>query len=517
MLFNSYEFLFLFLPISLVVFFFLKKKELQNTSIFWLVGVSFFFYGWQHPFYLSIISGSIIFNYLTGITINFHKAKSCSKCILWVGILANIFLLGYFKYATFILNELSRFTETGFHDSTIVLPIAISFFTFQQIAFLVDTFRGDTREPNFLHYCLFVTFFPQLIAGPIVRHKEMMPQFLNPHHHLKMNYERLAVGLTIISIALFKKTVLADTIAAYASPVFLNAEISSDPITFFEAWGGILAYTFQLYFDFSAYSDMAIGIASLFGIHLPLNFHSPYKAKSIIEFWHCWHITLARFLRDYLYIPLGGSKKGFPRHIANLLITMFLAGLWHGAGWTFIFWGGLHGCFLAINHTWRKIRQKFAHDLTQPTQLGKLLAQAITFAAVSISWTFFRAESLRGSFKILSGAIGMNGIVADQRLHPILSFLEKTITFSGNSFGSFGSKGFSWIIILFLITFFTPNTHAFLHQYSPALLHNMKKFSGEKNILTWQPSLKYSILLGSMLFYSLANISGLSEFLYFNF
>jgi|SaaInlStandDraft_6_1057023.scaffolds.fasta_scaffold27026_2 alginate O-acetyltransferase complex protein AlgI len=331
MLFNSYIFIFLFLPIVLLGFHLIGKQGHHRVAIAWLVGVSLFFYGWWNPAYLGLMLVSILFNYGVGVSLGRTPRKLSKKPVLIFGVVVNLALLGYFKYANFFVDSLNSITGTNIVLLQVILPLAISFFTFQQIAYLIDAWRGETKEYNFLHYCLFVTFFPQLIAGPIVHHKEMLPQFAKDVVY-KLRSKHIAIGLTVFSIGLFKKVVLADGVSVYATPMFDAAE-AGVLLTFFEAWGGALAYSFQLYFDFSGYSDMAIGLARMFGIRLPLNFNSPYKATSIIDFWRRWHITLSRFLRDYLYIPLGGSRcRGEPRRFINVMVTMVLGGLWHGAG-----------------------------------------------------------------------------------------------------------------------------------------------------------------------------------------
>lgn len=296
----------------------------------------------------------------------------------------------------------------GFNYTNIILPLAISFFTFQQIAYLVDAYRGEAREYSFLHYSLFVTFFPQLIAGPIVHHKEMLPQFAKNSTY-KFHFSNFNIGLTIFIIGLFKKVVLADSIAIYSTPVFASADAGNN-ITFFEAWGGAIAYSLQLYFDFSGYADMAIGLAKMFGINLPLNFNSPYKSVNIIEFWRRWHMTLSRFLKDYLYISLGGNRKGSKN--LNLLLTMLLGGLWHGASYNFVIWGGLHGIFLIVNHGWQQFRHKVLnHDLKKSSKAGTLFSIGFTFLSVTVAWVFFRAESLQGALLIIEGMAGVNGAI----------------------------------------------------------------------------------------------------------
>jgi alginate O-acetyltransferase complex protein AlgI len=407
MLFNSIEFL-VFLPVVLFVFFSIGQLGHHRVAISWLVGASLFFYGWWNPAYLGLMLISIIFNFAVGVALSSSEAKR-PKLILTIGIVANLAALFYFKYANFLAINYNRLTNSSFNLEKIILPLAISFFTFQQIAYLVDAYRKETREYNFLHYCLFVTFFPQLIAGPIVHHKKILPQFAK-HVLYKLDVTNLSIGLTIFCLGLFKKVVMADGLSVYASPVFSAAE-QGTAITFFEGWSGALAYTFQLYFDFSGYSDMAIGIAKMFNVDLPLNFYSPYKATNIIDFWRRWHITLSSFLRDYLYFPLGGSRKGTIRRYINLMITMLLGGLWHGASWTFVVWGGVHGFYLVINHAWHAVRKAFGSDLTKTSLLGRMTGRVITFLAVTISWVMFRAETFSGATNIFEGMAGQHGFV----------------------------------------------------------------------------------------------------------
>ncbi len=326
MLFHSYTFLFLFLPLVFRTFLYLEeKKQQKELALAWLVIASWFFYAWWQPIYLLLLLLSTLFNFGVGWGLQSAPGKS----LLVFGVSGNLALLGYFKYATFFLHTTNTLFDTAFSPLPIVLPLAISFFTFQQIAWLVDVYRGQVTEYSLLHHCLFVCFFPQLIAGPIVHHNEMMPQF-SVRRERSQRQRDVEVGLTIFCLGFLKKVALADPAAVYADPIFAAAA-QGEPISFFEAWGGTLAYSFQLYFDFSGYSDMAVGLARLFGIRLPVNFFSPYQAASIIEFWRRWHMTLSRFLRDYLYIPLGGNRSGLTRTGLNLLTTMGLGGLWHGA------------------------------------------------------------------------------------------------------------------------------------------------------------------------------------------
>ena len=348
------------------------------------MSASLFFYAYWSVYYLPILLGSIVFNFL----VSKFLAKHQSKAILIFGIVCNLALLGYFKYADFLISNLNAIANTNLGLLHIALPLALSFVTFQQIAYLVDSYNKQTKENSFLNYCLFITFFPQLIAGPIVHHKEMMPQFANKFNLIK-NYKFIALGLFVFSIGLFKKSVVADIFSIFANAGF---DVERN-LTFLQAWTTSLSYTFQLYFDFSGYCDMAIGLALLFNIRLPINFNSPYKALNIQDFWHRWHITLSRFLRDYIYIPLGGNRKGQYRTYLNLFLVFLIGGLWHGAAWTFVVWGALHGFAIVIHRCWQKLNFK----------LNKIIAWIITFNFVNFTWIFFRAKSFEDAMKVIRG------------------------------------------------------------------------------------------------------------------
>jgi alginate O-acetyltransferase complex protein AlgI len=397
LLFNSYEFIFLFLPITFFIYFYLNKKRLTEASKGFLVVSSLFFYSWWNIIYLPLILASMVFNYVIGASLTKDKEhkKVSKKQLLTIGIIGNIGLLGYFKYSDFFISNVNILVGSDIPLLHLALPLAISFFTFQQIAYLVDSYRGETKEYDFLNYGVFVTFFPQLIAGPIVHHKEMMPQFANIRNKV-INYKNIVLGLFIFSIGLFKKVVIADTFSVWATNGFDLLEL----LTFIEAWATSLSYTFQLYFDFSGYTDMAIGAALLFNIKLPINFNLPYKATNIQDFWRRWHITLSRFLRDYVYIPLGGNKKGSFRTYNNLMATFVIGGLWHGAGWTFIFWGFLHGLALVVHRIWNQLGFR----------LNFIIGWIITFNFVNITWVFFRAKEWDDAIKVLKGMFGFSGI-----------------------------------------------------------------------------------------------------------
>jgi D-alanyl-lipoteichoic acid acyltransferase DltB (MBOAT superfamily) len=430
-----------------------------------------------------------------------------------------------FKYAGFFANDIARLSVDL---SYILLPLGISFFTFQQIAYLVDAYRREVPREGFINYSLFVTFFPQLIAGPIVHHSETIPQFARAETY-RPDLDHLALGISVFVIGLAKKVILADGIAVYATPVFAAAQAGGDP-TLFEAWGGALAYTFQLYFDFAGYSDMAIGLGLMFNIRLPLNFNSPYKAVNIIDFWRRWHITLSRFLRDYLYIPLGGSRLGPSRRYTNLMITMLLGGLWHGAGWTFVIWGGLHGIYLVINHAWHALRRALGHDLSRSTFAGRVLARTVTFLAVVVAWVFFRAEGFDAASRILAGMIGLNGVQLPASYYGLFGPLAPTLDAlgwvfrdsDGFHFGGIGMVVF--LAALFGVVFLLPNTQEWTGYVAP----NAERDHGPESSLfgrlaaalpRWRPTLVHGSLLGVVLCWCLlaAFAQTPSEFLYFQF
>ena len=520
MLFNSYSFIFLYLPIVLVGFFQLGRIN-HTWAAGWLALASLFFYGYWNPAYVGLLLGSIACNYTFGLWIAKagvrHDAPG-KKHLLIVAIAANLLLLAYYKYANFFVVSVNGIAGTQWSMGEIILPLGISFFTFTQLAFLVDTYQGKVKEYNFLHYILFVTYFPHLIAGPVLHHKEMMPQFAKAATY-RFNYENLSVGLTIFFIGLFKKTVLADGIATYVGPVFA-ASAAGAHLTFIDAWGGALCYTLQLYFDFSGYSDMAIGLSRMFGVTLPLNFHSPYKSVNIIEFWRRWHMTLSRFLRDYLYIPLGGNRKGKYRRHLNLMITMLLGGLWHGAGWTYVLWGGLHGLYLAINHGWHGLRRSLGQNPQEPlSKPMHAIAVFVTFLVVVAAWAVFRADNLSTAAGILKGMAGMNGFVLpDEWLHK-WGIFGQWLTAHGYATPAFSYpliKGgaINWIWISLLIVWLAPNTQQIMAMYKPAL--DMPEGIKAKRLL-WRPS--YTWLVASVLcsVFAILSFSELSEFIYFQF
>lgn len=470
MLFNSYEFILLYLPFTLLVYYKLAKCIGNCYAKSFLIFMSLVFYSYWDIGNLPILLMSIIVNYIFGHLLTQNK----NKWILACGIVFNLAFLGYFKYTDFVIQNLNNLLNTNIPLQHIVLPLGISFFTFTQTAYLVDVYRGETKEYSKSDYLLFVTIFPHLIAGPILYHKDMIPQF-SVSENYKVNYKNLAYGIIWFVIGLFKKVIIADKLAITANQAFNSV----DKLTMYDAWIGSLAYTLQLYFDFSAYSEMAIGLGLMFNYNLPMNFNLPYRSCSIIEFWRRWHMTLSAFLKNYLYIPLGGNRTG--HHLRNIMITMFLGGLWHGAGWTFIVWGCLHGVFICINHLWRKTK----------IILPKALCWFLTFNAVNIAWVFFRAEDIYSAVNIVSTMFDVNKFYwphSNSMAKYVADFgLEKTIFDFKDSYG----------LIL------------------PFLVLSVIRFN--KNIVERYNVVITATICAIVFIYSVLNFSKISEFLYFQF
>lgn len=521
MLFHFLDFLLGFLPVVLAGFVVLGRFGRARLLFAWLTLASFAFYGWWNPPFVLLLAASVLGNWLIGCRL----LRSPDRRLLVFGIAANLALLGYFKYAGFFLGTINTLAGTSWSAGDIFLPLGISFFTFQQIAWLVDAHRGEAAQGRLLDYALLVSFFPQLIAGPIVHHREMMPQF-HHRHRFRIDPEDLACGLAIFTVGLFKKTVIADGMVLYATPVFDAALDGANP-TLFEAWGAALAYSFQLYFDFSGYSDMAIGLGLMFGIRLPVNFASPYKAVNIVDFWRRWHITLSRFLRDYLYIPLGGSRRGPARRYLNIMITMLLGGLWHGAAWTFVVWGGLHGFYLAIVHAWHALRRSLGHDLSRSTLPGRVCARLLTFLAVVVGWVLFRAESFDAAGRMLAGMAGLNGVVVPEEYRqllgpfgPLLESLGWTFAYvPGFLFDGWHQIG--WLALVTAIVFFAPNTQEWFGYHGPGDVApqpaRLRRFPG--SLPAWRPGylegVAFGLTFAALLFTLLAETP--REFLYFQF
>lgn len=520
MLFNSYEFIFVYFPIVFSIFF-LAARHSHRLAAAWLFAASLFFYGWWNPAYVLLLLMSIVFNFFIGNGIAHAHASAAyrhAKAMLIIGVAGDLGLLAYYKYANFFVTSAESIIGTSWQLDPIVLPLGISFFTFTQIAFLVDAYKGKAKESNPIHYGLFVTYFPHLIAGPVLHHKEMMPQFAETSTYA-IKWENLSVGMTVFAIGLFKKVILADNVSTFAAPIF-SAAATGTELGAIEAWTGALAYTLQLYFDFSGYSDMAIGLSRMFGVRLPLNFNSPYKAESITEFWRRWHMTLSRFLRDYLYVPLGGNRKGPMRRYINLLVTMVLGGLWHGAGWTFIAWGALHGAYLCVNHAWRSVRSRLAPGFSV-SQTERIFGTLLTFMAVVVAWVFFRAQTFDSAFALLKAMTGANGImvpsnwVGNSYISTLFQSLGLPVS-TGPSITGFDPAGTAhlWIATLFLIVWAAPNSQQILGRFRPALGIDE---GSRKYPQFWEPNMRWAVAIAGCTVISLLNLSSVSEFLYFQF
>ncbi len=480
MLFNSLTFILLFLPVVVIIYYYLIAKRIIVGARVWLVGASLFFYAFWNVYYLPLILISIAMNFTLGSTISSKDVRLNKRTLLIWGIILNVCALGYFKYTDFMISNINWIFHIEIPLQHIVLPLAISFFTFQQIAYLVDCYKGITKEYDILQYALFVSFFPQLIAGPIVAHYEMMPQFVRTSNLVK-NYHNILLGILIFVIGLFKKIVIADTCAKYATIGFDQLP----NLTFWGGWFTSLSYTAQIYFDFSGYCDMAIGCALLFNIKLPINFNSPYKALNIQDFWRRWHITLSRFLRDYLYIPLGGNRKGEMRTCANVFTVFLIGGLWHGAAWTFVIWGMLHGVANIVFRLWSKVG----------FTLNKFVAWLLTLNFINLSWVFFRANSFDSALKVIKA------------MFDVSSFTNKPWWRMKYYLTDFGvrSNAFYALVILIILCTILPNSVQILQKLS--LIRN-------KRII-----ISFSLILALISFALLIKMIVIpySEFIYFNF
>ena len=466
-----------------------------------LAAASLFFYGAWRPVYLLLLIVSIAVNFALGLRMEDPLRR---RAIGTFGVALNLAVLCYFKYTNFIFDSLNTLTGAPLPFVNIVLPLGISFFTFQQIAYLVDVMRGVKVERDIVSYTLFVSFFPHLIAGPLVHHAEMIPQF--KRGRTGRSALLAARGLAIFAAGLFKKVVIADNLAQFVSPVFAHLDAGGGVATSW-AWLATLAYSLQIYFDFSGYSDMAIGLALLFGIRLPVNFRSPYQATSIIEFWRRWHITLSRFLRDYLYIPLGGKRLGEQRRYINLLVTMLLGGLWHGAGWNFLVWGGLHGLYLSINHLWRGWRGS-KPEVSIAGLVVKGACWAITFFAVVVAWVFFRAKTAAGAWQMLQGLFGVEAGSSAYASPGILRLMDLPMLVGEERLLLIGGGAVALALAMALCL---PNVPQ-LFRY-----REYRRAPERAAWVRWRPNAAWALLSALALAISLFGIWQRLEFLYFQF
>jgi alginate O-acetyltransferase complex protein AlgI len=518
MLFNSYEFIFIFLPVVVVVFFALGKAS-RVWALRWVIAASLFFYGWWRPLNVLIIAPSILINYFAARLLERLRKQGSpgtARAVLLSGIAFNVAFLGYFKYSNFFVGAVNDAFGLHLFLARIVLPLGISFITFQKIAFLIDVHAGRIESFSLEDYCLFVLFFPQLIAGPIVHYREMMPQFRRVS--CRFDQENVSVGLTLFGIGLFEKVFLADNLAQFVSPVYEQAT-SAASVALLPAWIAALGFTLQIYFDFCGYTDMALGIARLFGVRLPPNFNSPLRASSIIDFWLRWHMTLTRFLTAYIYNPLAlwltrrrAARTGLalarlnkgPGGFVELLmfptlLTMFISGMWHGAGYTFIVWGLLHGMYLTVNHAWRQLGPRLWRDKVRYERFMQPAGFLITFFSVVISMVIFRAATLTSAAHVLQGMLGLHGI----GVHSGVG-LKSVIP---------------WITACAMIALLCPNTLQILSRYEPALgwKQDPRRGPADRLRVAWNPSLAWALAVSVVVTIGILNLGGHSEFLYWQF
>lgn len=519
MLFNSFLFIFGFLPIALVLTY--ATGRWTNVAKAVLTLASLGFYAWWKPIHLPLLLGSIVFNYVVGDRIQRAKEAERDKVVkIWLalGLIVDLGLLGWFKYAGFVADNVAGLFGAESPLPRIILPLAISFFTFQKIAYLIDSARGEAKKMSFLDFALFAAFFPQLIAGPIVHYKEVVPQF-QTRGFARINWRNILIGLVIFAIGLFKKTVIADTLASYANPMFTDAAAGGD-FTFAAGWLAAITYTCQLYFDFSGYSDMAIGLARMFGIKLPLNFHSPLRASNIADYWRRWHMTLQRFIVAYMFQPLSvpmnrwAAERGlqgwwaFGAGVAlPTFLTFMVIGIWHGAGWTFVTFGLMHAIYICINEAWNEFRKrrrkkmkKLGRPLREPGLAGIVVFHTITLIAVMYANVVFRADSLPTAVSVWHGMTGMNGLG-----------LEVLAAFDWGLWTS--------LVVAITLIFAAPNTQQIMAPYDPAFNWKDWKTVGIAPIQwTWKPNSAGLMFAGVALFLAIIFIQrGKAVFLYFNF
>ncbi|HEY4075299.1 MAG TPA: MBOAT family protein [Rhizomicrobium sp.] len=488
--FNSYPY-FVFLAVTVLGYRLLERNAQTGRRVFLLLA-SYAFYAWWRADFLLLLAGSTLVNYALGREIEARQRRQHDRRILLIGgLIFNLGLIALFKYDTLFVGTANDLLGWRFAVPHFFLPLAISFFTFEQISYLVDADAGKTHNYTLLDYALFVAYFPHLIAGPIVRHNDLIPQFrkLRPARN-----DDLATGITLFTIGLAKKTLIADNLAPFADAIF-NAAGRGVHLGPTDSWLGTLFFAFQIYFDFSAYSDMALGSSIMLGIRLPVNFNSPYKSASIIEFWRRWHISLSSFLRDYLYIPLGGNRTGRARRYLNLFITMLLGGLWHGANWTFMLWGGLHGFYLAVNHAFRHVVKGVTPTpaLRMPLHIASV---ALTFAATTLAWIVFRASDLSAARSVIGGLLG-GGHSAVVSFSPLAA---------------------TTLVLLSLIVWFMPNSMQIMWRFNPAL---NSPYANEAitpaRRLAWAPTPLNAAAYGLICIVAVLALSNLKPFIYFQF
>jgi len=536
MLFNSAEFIFAFLPVTLAGFFLLGRFS-RGWAFGWIVLASLFFYAWWNPINVPIIAVSLAVNYFVARSIQRYGApeqRRLRSVLLVFGIAFNVLFLGYFKYLNFIESSLNDLAGTDFVIVHVVLPLGISFITFQKIAFLIDVHARRVERFSAGEFFLFVMFFPQLIAGPIVHFREMMPQFRS--NACRFDSEAFAAGLTLFCFGLFKKVVLADGIAAHVSPLYEQAG-SGTALSLFPAWAAAVGFTLQIYFDFSGYSDMALGLARCFGVRLPLNFDSPLKAKSIIDFWLRWHVTLTRFLTAYIYNPLAmwltrrRAAKGLPLRGPNTsaatflqllagptLLTMFVSGVWHGAGFMFVLWGLVHGAYLVVNHAWRFIMKRATGKPSYQRLMGPV-GGVLTFVAVAAAMVLFKSATGAEAANVLSGMVGLNGVSLPRGLLEPLDLVDSLPFVTPDDSGAVEFIAtYAWLGALFLIATLAPNSLQVMARYEPALGAPQRSAAAPPaGLLTWKPGMVWAVAVSAVAALAILHLNAESEFLYWQF
>jgi alginate O-acetyltransferase complex protein AlgI len=542
MLFNSYAFIFAFLPLTAALFFLIGRRS-RELALRWLIVASLAFYAWWRPLNVLLIAPSILINFAVARSMQRQlqqQKPGRARALLVLGIAFNIAFLGYFKYANFFVGAANDVFGARMVLTHIVLPLGISFITFQKIAFLVDVHSRRIESFTLQDYCLFVLFFPQLIAGPIVHYREMMPQFQRAA--CVYDRENVTVGVTLLVFGLFKKVFLADSISPFVKTLYDQAS-AGGTVTFVYAWMAAIGFTFQMYFDFSGYTDMALGIARVFGVRLPPNFNSPLRSASIIEFWLRWHMTLTRFLTAYLYNPLtlwltrrrlakglpgfGGRNSSVGAFVSLLLLptilTMCISGLWHGAGYLFIIWGALHGVYLSVNHGWRVFARKLWSDKERYARLMRPVGLVLTFLAVSFSMVFFRSTTLHGAMRIIHGMFGLDGMALPGTMLARLGSIGRLLQQLGVGVEPAGLLPFDdmvgWLLVMSVIVFVCPNTQQILARYEPALGVTAKAADGVSMLrwASWRPSLAWGLVVAVVAALAVLQLSGPSEFLYWQF
>jgi len=531
MLFSSIPFLVFFAIVYLLVYMASKVNNSRSMQMWIILIASLFFYSYWNPPFLILLGLSVIVNYLLSVVIlKNHESSSKNNLPFYFGLIFNLGLIAYYKYAYFLIDSINAMLSTNIAiRDDIFLPLGISFFTFQQIAFLIDCKKGLSKKYNFKEYTLFISFFPQLIAGPIVHHKEMMPQFEDTSKKL-ITYENFSVGLVLLAIGFFKKLVIADNAALICDPFFAKSTTQAS-LYFIDSWVGVLAYTFQIYFDFSGYCDMALGVARMLGIVLPINFFSPYKSRNISDFWRLWHITLSRFLRDYVYIPLGGNRKGKSRRYMNLMATMLVGGLWHGASWTFVVWGGLHGLYLVLHQFWLFIIKSlnlFKKESRIIASLGNFSSILLTFLAATFAWVFFRATTFDSAFEITQAMLGQSGMgtlkgsltfFSDGQFRGILNMFGIPEHINVKHYAHLES--FLVLGVIAFIVFVLPNSVQIAEKYNPVidpskvLAAYSEKF--RKVNISFSPTIGWAVFIAVIFVFSVLNMTRTSPFLYFQF